>query len=126
MQDCFEMNDEKIWQPDSGGYSPAPTPSTTDDSGYTMDGTRHDTILYTSKAYSFDYTNIPATEASKILNHIRNRSHFKLHYYDEFTASWKDDEFVCPDGYSLTGLTLKENEECWSSFSFTAYGVEPV
>lgn len=124
MQDYIKINDEKIYQPDRGlGYDFAVT--YTEDSERTQDGVAHFTPLFTVERLSYTASNIPLSEASKILQKIDTGRSFKLHYKSVHYGKWRDGQFYVANGEISIG-SLEEDNEYLSSLSFDMTGVNPI
>lgn len=125
MQDKIKINGIEIHQPDRGnlGYSFETTYS--DDSTRVQSGEGHFTPLFTVEQLSYSATNVPAAEASKILQAVGKGHCFTLHYYSLFYGEWRDAEFYVGKGQSnFDNLVL--DEECVESLSFNMTGVKPI
>lgn len=124
MQDKIRMNGIEIWQPDTGLKYPFET-TYSEDSGRVISGVGHFTPLFTVWQLGYTATDIPVSEASKILQIIIRGHNFTLHYFDLLQVKWMDAEFYVGKGDCTIG-ELVENNEYLDSLSFSMTGVNPL
>lgn len=124
-QDKIKMNGTEIYQPDRDmGYSF--TTTYTENSQRTQSGKGQFTAMFTVEQYSYEATNIPIAEASKILKIIAKGKSFTLHHYSIYHAAWRDDTFYVGQSQSISIGSLSEDKEYLSSLSFNMTGVDPL
>ncbi len=121
-QDRLKIKDSNnnwvvIKSPDSDGYNPQLATTDSEDSARSLSGYAHITPLFTVSGYSLKWTDISATEASKILRLIVGKSTVTWHYFNVVTATWEDDDFYTSN-FSSSSVTLKEGTEKWKELSF--------
>ena len=123
MQDVIRINGIEIYQPDKDmGMDFEKT--YTSDSTRTQNGIGHFTQMFAVEKFAYTATDIPASEARKILGEIM-KNEFKIHYYSLFYGAWRDDTFYVGQGQCSIG-TLSEDKETLSSLSFNMLGVNPI
>ena len=123
-QNKISINGQVIWQPDEDLGSSFET-TYTEDTTRTQDGVLHATPLFTVEQFSYKATNIPASEASRILQMVARGENFSLFYYSPYFGTWRTDLFYVGKG-SLNVGTLKEGEEYLTGLSFNMTGVNPI
>lgn len=121
--DKFQIEDTDIEQPDSYAASFATT--STEGSDRTQDLTMHNTPMGTIASYQMGWQYIPTSEGSKILNLVLNKPQFKVHYYDLFSDTWKDDYFYASN-YEMTPLSLEDGYKYIDSLSFNIIKVNAI
>lgn len=124
MQDRIKINEVDIYQPDEGlDYNFEST--YTSDSTRVQSGHGHFTPLFTVEQLGFTASNLPVSEASKILKLVAKGNYFTLHYFSLYYGIWRDDTFYVGKGSG--GIkTLKINEETVEELSFNMTGVNPL
>lgn len=124
MQDTIKINGTEIWQPDEGlQYSFETTYSS--DSTRVQSGVMHATPLFTVEQLGYTATDIPVSEASKIINMIIKGHAFTLHYYSVFYGGWRDGTFRVGKGQYSIGSLIDGNERL-ESLSFSMTGDNPI
>lgn len=124
-QDKIKMNGIEIWQPDKDmTYSFETT--FTEDSVRVQSGGDHFTPMFTVEQYGYKATNIPQSEATKILQIIALGKPFTLHHFSLYHGCWRDDVFRVGKSGNLQIGSLSENEEYLSELSFNMTGKNPL
>lgn len=124
MQDLIRINGIDIFQPDEGlGYNFETT--YTEDSTRLQNGSANFVPMFTVEQFSYQATDIPADEATIILQQIDKGQAFTLHYYSLHYGAWRDGKFRVGKG-SLSIGSLEENNTKLSSLSFNMTGDEPL
>ena len=124
MQDKIKINGMDIFQPDEGLQSSFET-TYTEDSTRLQNGTANFVPLFTVEQFSYNATDIPGSEASKILQQIIKGDAFTLHYFSTYYGRWRDDKFRVGKGQFNIG-TLEDGGEKLSSLSFNMTGDNPI
>lgn len=123
-QDSIKINGQEIYQPDENlAYSFETT--YTEDSGRVQTGKGHFVPLFTVEQLNYTATNIPQSEATKILQMIDGGGDFTLHYFSMHYGRWRDGKFYVGKGDMSIG-TLEKGEEKLESLSFNMTGVDPI
>ena len=118
------MNGVRIWQPDEGlAYNFETT--YTSDSGRTAAGPLIDTPMFTVEQLGYTATDIPASEASAILQMMGKGQHFMLTYYSLYYRAWRTAEFYVGKGSASIGR-LKYDDMRLDSLTFNMTGVDPL
>lgn len=125
MQDCFMMNNQKVWQPDSEMAAAWET-TFTEDSTRVQSGRDHFTPLFTIEQYSYSASNIPVAEATKIIQMVLKGKPVLLHYWSVYHGRWRDDYFRVGKSQNITIGTLINGGEMYSKIAFNMTGVNPV
>lgn len=124
MQDLIRINGVEIFQPDEGlGYSFETT--YTEDSTRLQNGAANFVPMFTVEQLSYQATDIPVAEATKILQMIDKGNAFTLHYYSLHYGGWRNGTFRVGKGTLSIG-SLQENNEKLSSLSFNMTGDNPL
>lgn len=124
-QQLLKFNDYTPIQPDSDGYQLAFATTSTSNSGRTMRGNMWNTPLFTVEAYNLKWTNIKASEASKILNEVMGRSSFNFYHYNIYRNRWENGEFYVANVNSPI-ISLKDGKEKVSELSFQVTAINPL
>lgn len=125
MQDCFMMNNQKVWQPDSEMAAAWET-TFTEDSTRVQSGRDHFTPLFTIEQYSYSASNIPVAEATKIIQMVLKGKPVLLHYWSVYHGRWRDDYFRVGKSQNISIGTLINGGEMYSKLAFNMTGVNPV
>lgn len=125
MQDCFMMNNQKVWQPDSEMAAAWET-TFTEDSTRVQSGRDHFTPLFTIEQYSYSASNVPVAEATKIIQMVLKGKPVLLHYWSVYYGRWRDDYFRVGKSQNITIGTLISGGEMYSKLAFNMTGVNPV
>lgn len=124
MQDTIKINGVDIFQPDEGlGYSFETT--YTEDSTRLQNGAANFVPMFTVEQLSYQATDIPVAEATKILQMVDKGYDFTLHYYSLHYGGWRNGTFRVAKGTLSIG-SLEENNEKLSSLSFNMTGDKPL
>lgn len=124
MQDLIRINGIDIFQPDEGlGYNFETT--YTEDSTRLQDGAANFVPMFTVEQLSYQATDIPVAEATKILQMIDKGNAFTLHYYSLHYGGWRNGTFRVGKGTLSIG-SLEEGNEKLSSLSFNMTGDKPL
>ena len=114
----------KIWQPDEGlAYSFETT--YTEDTQRTLSGVLIATPLFTAEQLGYSATDVPALEASRILQKIARGHTFQLHYYSLYYGAWRDAPFYVGRG-NLSFSRLSPGQETVENLTFNMTGVNPI
>ena len=124
MQDKILINGVEIWQPDKGLQSSFETTYSAD-STRVQSGKMHATPLFTVEQFSYTATDIPADEASDIIQMIIKGYPFTLHYYSPYYNAWRDGQFRVGKGQYTIG-SLQEDGERLELLSFNMTGDDPL
>lgn len=120
----FKINGETIYQPDKDmAYNFETTYS--EGSNRTQYGKALLTPLFTVEQYGYEATNIPVTDANKILKAIVKGKPFILYHYSLYHLAWRSDQFYVGKG-QLTIGRLSEDRKYLSKLSFNMQGVNPL
>ncbi len=125
MQDCFMMNNQKVWQPDSEMAAAWET-TFTEDSTRVQSGRDHFTPLFTIEQYSYSASNVPVAEATKIIQMVLKGKPVLLHYWSVYHGRWRDDYFRVGKSQNISIGTLINGGEMYSKLAFNMTGVNPV
>lgn len=124
FQDYIKMNDQVIYQPDTGlGYDFETT--YTEDSTRVQSGKVYATPMFTVESFSYRATWVPAAEMRKILQIAARGYPFKLHYFSPYYGRWRDDMFYVGKGSLSIGF-LNATQEVFEDLSFNMIGVNPL
>ena len=124
MQDRIRINGQDIFQPDQGLQYNFET-TYTEDSTRLQNGQANFVGMFTVEQLSYTATDIPALEASKILQQVIKGEPFTLHYFSVYYNRWRDDTFRVGKGQYSIGA-LEEGGEKLSSLSFNMTGDNPL
>lgn len=124
-QDYIKINGVKIWQPDCEHSC------ITRNHVYARfnKGTVWKREIYTDvygRTFPYAATDIPMSEASKILQMVAKGKPFDLHYFSVYHNEWRTAKFYVGQVSDIKIQTLEKNKEKLSSFSFNAQGVNPI
>lgn len=118
------LNGIDIYQPDEGlEYNF--TTTYTNNSKRTQRGAGHFTPLFTVEQYGYKATDIPISEASKILKIVAKGKNFKLHCFSVYYNKWIDDSFYVGKG-SLSIKRISIPNGTIGELSFNMTGVNPI
>ena len=123
MQERITFNGATIKQPIK--FDPNFASTSSEDSGNTIDGTMHNTVLFTKESFNAEFSDLTLEEMSLILQQVVGKNQFMMHYLSPYYGKWRDDYFYVAEG-SLTTGTWKVNEEKWESLSFSVVGVNKI
>lgn len=124
MQDLIRINGVDIYPPDEGlGYAFEST--YTEDSTRLQSGDANFVPMFTVEQLSYVASDIPMSEATKILKLIAKGQAFTLHYFSVYYGGWRDGTFRVGKG-SLNIGSLEEDNETLSSLSFNMTGDNPL
>ena len=88
----YKINGTVIWQPDKDlALSFATT--YTESSQRTQYGVGCFTSMFTVEQYTYKASDIPMTEATKILQMVAKGYKFTLHYFSPYYGTWRDAPF---------------------------------
>lgn len=124
MQDRIRINGLDIFQPDEGLQASFET-TYTEDSTRLQNGQANFVPMFTVEQFSYNATDVPIAEASKIIQQIIKGEKFTLHYFSPYYGIWRDGEFRVGKGQFSIG-TLEEGGEKLSSLSFNMTGDNPL
>lgn len=124
MQQKIKINGLEIFQPDQGLQASFET-TYTEDSTRLQNGQANFVPMFTVEQFSYNATEVPIKEASKIIRHIIKGEKFLLHYFSPYYGIWRDDYFRVGQGQFSIG-SLEEGGEKLSSLSFNMTGDNPL
>lgn len=124
-QDCFKMNNQRVWQPDSSMAGAWET-TFTSDSTRVQSGSDRFTPMFTVEQYSYSASNIPVAAATQIIQMINKGQKVLLHYWSVHYGGWRDAYFRCGKSQIITIGSLAEGEEYYEELSFNLTGVDPI
>ena len=124
-QDYIKINGVKIWQPDCDRAVALET-TYTQGSTRAQSGKGKFTPMFTVERFPYTATDIPMSEASKILQMVAKGKPFDLHYFSVYHNEWRTAKFYVGQVSDIKIQTLEKNKEKLSSFSFNAQGVNPI
>lgn len=125
MQDLIRINGIDIFQPDEDlGYAIETT--YTEDSTRLQSGAANFVPMFTVEQLSYQATDIPVEEATKILQMVGKGQSFTLHYFSVFYGGWRNGTFRVGKTNSITIGSLEENNEKLSMLSFNMTGDNPL
>lgn len=124
MQDRIRINGLDIFQPDEGLQASFET-TYTEDSARLQNGQANFVPMFTVEQFSYNATDIPIAEASKIIRQVIKGDKFTLHYFSPYYGVWRDGIFRVGKGEFLIG-SLEEGGEKLSSLSFNMTGDDPL
>lgn len=124
MQDKIRINGLDIFQPDEGLQYNFET-TYTEDSTRLQNGQANFVGMFTVEQLNYTATDIPTSEASKILQQVIKGEPFTLHYFSLYHNRWRDDVFRVGKGQLSIG-SLEEGGEKLSSLSFNMTGDNPL
>lgn len=110
---------------DSDGYQLSFATTSTSNSGRTMRGNMVNVPLFTVEAYNLKWTNIKATDVSKILAQVMGKAGFNFYHYNIYKNKWETTKFYVANINSPI-INLIEGIEKVSQLSFQVTGVNPV
>lgn len=125
MQDLIRINGVEIFQPDEG-LSYAFESTYTEDSTRLQTGDANFVPMFTVEQLNYTATDIPMSEATKILQMIAKGEAFTLHYFSVFYGSWRDGTFRVGKSGSISIGSLEDGNEKLSSLSFNMTGDIPL
>lgn len=121
----YKINGTVIWQPDKDlAFSFATT--YTESSQRSQYGFGYFTPLFTVEQYGYKATNIPVSEASRILQMVAKGYKFTLHYFSPYYGVWRDGQFYVGQSQSISIGELSEDEQTLSTLEFNMTGVNPL
>ena len=123
-QKRIKINNTNIYQPDKD-LAWAFETTYSEGSNRTQTGKGKFTPLFTVEQLTYTATDIPATEASKILKMVAKGKTFSLHYYSVYYGAWRTDDFYVGQG-DITIGTLEQGNESLSQLSFKMTGINPI
>lgn len=125
VKDRYKINNVVIWQPDKDlAFSFATT--YTESSQRSQYGVGYFTPLFTVEQYGYKATNIPVSEAAKILQMIAKGYKFTLHYFSPYYGVWRDGQFYVGQSQNVSIGELSEDEQTLSTLEFNMTGVNPL
>ena len=124
-QDCFKMNGQRVWQPDSAMAAAWETTATAD-SKRSQAGVDRITPMFTVEQYSYSASNVPVAEATKIIQMVIKGQKVLLHYWSVYHGGWRDGYFRVAKSQNVTIGTLVEGEEMYEKLAFNMTGVNPI
>lgn len=108
-----------------GGYEVAFATTSTPNSGRTMRGNMINTPLFTVEAYNLKWTNIYASDVSRILNEVMGRSSFSFYHYNIFRDRWETGDFYVANINSPI-ISLVDGKEKVKELSFQVTAINPI
>lgn len=118
------MNGARIWQPDEGlAYSFETTYS--EDTQRLITGELKSSPLFTVEQLGYTATDVPASEASRILQIIARGQEFQLYYYSAIYGAWRTAPFYVGRG-NLNFFRLTPGQERVETLSFNMTGIQPI
>ena len=124
MHDRIRINGLDIFQPDEGLQASFET-TYTEDSTRLQNGQANFVPMFTVEQFSYNATDVPIAEASKIIQQVIKGEKFTLHYFSPYYGAWRDGVFRVGKGQFSIG-TLEESGEKLSSLSFNMTGDNPL
>lgn len=124
-QQRLKFNNYTPPNPDSDGYQIQFATTSTSTSGRTMRGHMNNVVLFTVEAYTLKWTNIKASDVSKILNEVMNKSGFSFYHYNLYRNRWETGTFYVAN-ISSSVISLKSEAEQLKQLQFQVTGTEPV
>lgn len=123
-QEKIKINNTVIYQPDEDlGYDFETTYS--EDTTRVISGKLNATPLFTVERLSYSASNIPAADAATILQKIAKGQKYDLYYFSPYYGTWRTAKFYTPSG-AISIKRVKQNDEWYSSLSFSMTGVNPI
>lgn len=110
---------------DSDGYQIQFATTSTSTSGRTMRGNMNNVVLFTVESYTLKWTNIKASDVSKILKEVMNKSGFNFYHYNLYKNRWETGVFYVANITSPV-ISLKSGEEKVKQLQFQVTGTKPV
>lgn len=124
MAERMKMNGIEVKQPLKGlGYGF--TKKYSQDSTFVQSGKEHTTTVGVYEQFTYSASDLTAKELSTILRQIIDGEVFILHYLSPYYGVWRDDEFRVEAANATIGRWVEEDER-YSSLSFTMTGVNPI
>lgn len=122
-QDRITFNGITIKQPTK--FDPNFASTSSEDSGNTINGTMHNTVLFTKESFDAEFSDLTLEEMSLILRQVVGKNQFTMHYLSPYYGKWRDDYFYVAEGSMETG-SWKADEERWDKLSFSVVGVNKI
>lgn len=123
-QQHFKFGDYQAPDPDEDGYKPLFASTSSENSGRTQRGRAINVVLFTVEAYQLKWTNIKASDASNIINHILGDS-FQFYHFNIIKSRWETSEFYVAN-IDTAIYRLNEGDEICSELSFQVTGINPI
>lgn len=110
---------------DEDGYKLAIATTSTDNSGRMMRGDMKNQVLFSVEAYNVKWTDIPAVQASNILNQVVNKNEFDFFHFNLYKCRWENTKFYAAN-FNVPVVCLKEGEEKVDELSFQVTSIHPL
>lgn len=110
---------------DEDGYQLQFATTSSANSARTMRGDMKNSPLFTVEAYQLKWTDIPVSEASKILMQVINKASFKFYHFNVYKNRWETGDFYAIN-YNVPVCSLVEGEEKLDELSFQVTGTHPL
>lgn len=121
----YKINNTDIWQPDKDlALSFATT--YTEASQRSQYGVGYFTPMFTVEQYSYSASDLPMTEATKILQMVAKGYKFTLHYFSPYYGAWRDAPFYVGQTQNITIGELSDDKKTMSILAFNMTGVNPL
>lgn len=124
-QNYLKFNNYTPPMVDSDGYQIQFATTSTATSGRTMRGNMNNVVLFTVEAYTLKWTNIKASDASKILAEVMNKSGFSFYHYNLYKNRWETGTFYVAN-ISSSVISLIGQHEKLKELSFQVTGSNPI
>lgn len=107
------------------GYVPSFATTSTSNSGRLARGGMVNIPLFTVEAYNLKWTNIYASDVSRILNEVMGRSSFSFYHYNIFRDRWETGSFYVANINSPI-ISLIDGKEKVKELSFQVTAINPI
>lgn len=124
ITDRYKINGKRMPQPDKDMTCNFET-TYSKGSNRTQFGKALLTPLFTVVQYSYEVTNVPASDAEEMINAIIHGKAFNLYHYSIRHHDWRTEPFYVGKGtFNLD--CVASGEEYYSKISFNMQGVNPL
>ena len=110
---------------DEDGYKIAYATTSSSNTNRTMRGVMKNSPLFTVEAYDLKCSYIKATDASKILHEVLQKSGFDFFHFNLYTCSWETRRFYAVN-FNAPAVDLTDGAEMLDELSFQVTSEKPV
>lgn len=106
-------------------FSPNFASTSTEDSGRTIDGKMHNTVIFTAESFNVEFQSLTMEQMRNLLHQFVGKGSFTMHYLSPYYGAWRDADFYVAEGSMEVG-TIEDGGERWDSLSFSVVGVDVI
>lgn len=110
---------------DEDGYKIAIATTSTEKSGRLMRGDMKNSVLFSVEAYNLKWTDIPAVQASNILNQVVGKDEFDFFHFNLYKCQWENTKFYASN-FNAPVLSLEDGAEMIDELSFQVTSIHPL